>query len=134
MTTTSRIKGLEGDTMSELTGFQTIPEYYGEKVFSLKTMKSYLSEKAYKSLSATIKEGGKLDPNFANEIADAMKTWAVSKGATHYTHWFQPLTGLTAEKHDSFIAPDGEGGCILQFSAEELIQGEPDASSFPSGG
>jgi len=134
MSTTSRIKGLEGDTMAELTGFQTVPEYYGEKVFSLKTMKNYLSEKAYKSLSATIKEGGKLDPFYANEYAEAMKTWAVSKGATHYTHWFQPLTGLTAEKHDSFIAPDGEGGCILQFSGEELIQGEPDASSFPSGG
>lgn len=134
MSTTSRIKGLEGDTMAELTGFQTVPEYYGEKVFSLKTMKNYLSEKAYKSLSATIKEGGKLDPFFANEYAEAMKTWAVSKGATHYTHWFQPLTGLTAEKHDSFILPDGEGGCILQFSGEELIQGEPDASSFPSGG
>lgn len=134
MSTTSRLKGLEGDTMAELMEFQSIPEYYGEKVFSLKTMKNYLSEKAFKSLSATIREGGKLDPNIANEIAEAMKTWAVSKGATHYTHWFQPLTGSTAEKHDSFIAPDGEGGCILVFSGEELIQGEPDASSFPSGG
>ncbi|MBP9853861.1 MAG: glutamine synthetase III [Candidatus Omnitrophica bacterium] len=135
MSTTSRLTGVEeGDNMSELLEFQTIPEYYGEKVFGLKTMKTYLSDDAFKSLSNTIREGGKLDPKYGNEIADAMKTWAVSKGATHYTHWFQPLTGSTAEKHDSFITPDGEGGCVLTFSAEELIQGEPDASSFPSGG
>lgn len=114
--------------------FQSIPALYGKNVFSLREMRNYLSEKAYKSLSATIKEGGRLDPDIADEVADAMKTWAVSKGATHFTHWFQPLTGTTAEKHDSFIAPDNEGGVILQFSGQELIQGEPDASSFPSGG
>jgi glutamine synthetase len=112
----------------------SVPEYYGENVFSLKVMRNYLSEKAYKSLSATIRDGGPLDPGIADEVADAMKTWAVSKGATHFTHWFQPLTGATAEKHDSFIAPDGEGGVILKFSGKGLIQGEPDASSFPSGG
>lgn len=112
----------------------SVPDYYGSNVFSLKTMRNYLSEKAYKSLSETIKNNGALDPNVADEVAEAMKTWAVSKGATHYTHWFQPLTGLTAEKHDSFIQPDGEGGVILEFSGDELIQGEPDASSFPSGG
>ena len=113
---------------------KSVPDYYGQNVFNLKTMRNYLSEKAFKSLSETIKNGGKLDPNIADEVADAMKTWAVSKGATHYTHWFQPLTGLTAEKHDAFISPDGEGGVILEFSGQELIQGEPDASSFPSGG
>ncbi len=111
-----------------------IPDFYGQNVFSLKTMRNYLSEKAFKSLSTTIKEGGPLDPDIADEVADAMKTWAVSKGATHFTHWFQPLTGATAEKHDSFIQPDNEGGVILQFSGKELITGEPDASSFPSGG
>jgi glutamine synthetase len=113
---------------------KTVPEYYGSNVFNLKTMRNYLSEGAYKSLSETIRNNGALDPNIADEVADAMKTWAVSKGATHYTHWFQPLTGLTAEKHDSFINPDGEGGAVLEFSGTELIQGEPDASSFPSGG
>ncbi len=113
---------------------QTVAEIYGQNVFSLKVMRNYLSEKAYQSLSKTIKDGGPLDPGIADEVADAMKTWAISKGATHFTHWFQPLTGTTAEKHDSFIAPDGEGGVILEFSGKELIQGEPDASSFPSGG
>lgn len=111
-----------------------IQDIYGENVFSLKVMRNYLSEGAYKSLSTTIRTGGTLDPNIADEVADAMKTWAVSKGATHFTHWFQPLTGLTAEKHDSFISPDGEGGVMVKFSGKELIQGEPDASSFPSGG
>ncbi len=113
---------------------QSIPEYFGKNVFTLKVMRKYLSEKAYKSLSTTIKEGGRLDPEIADEVAEAMKTWAVSKGATHFTHWFQPLTGTTAEKHDSFITWDGEGGVILNFGGKELIQGEPDASSFPSGG
>lgn len=113
---------------------QDLRDLYGSNVFNLKTMRNYLSEKAYKSLRETIQEGGKLDPSIANEVADAMKTWAISKGATHFTHWFQPLTGLTAEKHDSFIQPDGEGGAVQTFSGEALIQGEPDASSFPSGG
>jgi glutamine synthetase len=113
---------------------KTVADIYGENVFSLKTMRNYLSDKAFNSLRATIKEGRSLDSEIANEVADAMKTWAVSKGATHFTHWFQPLTGTTAEKHDSFIMPDQEGGVILKFSGEELIKGEPDASSFPSGG
>lgn len=118
-----------------MTGKKTpIAEIYGQNVFSLKTMRNYLSEKAYKSLSETIKNSGKLDPSIADEVADAMKTWAVERGATHFTHWFQPLTGLTAEKHDSFIEPDGEGGATFIFSGERLTQGEPDASSFPSGG
>lgn len=113
---------------------QQVPEYFGKNVFSMKVMRNYLSEKAYRSLIKTVKDGGPLNPKIADEVADAMKSWAVAKGATHFTHWFQPLTGLTAEKHDSFISPDGEGGVILDFSGKELIQGEPDASSFPSGG
>ncbi|MEW5895375.1 MAG: glutamine synthetase III [Candidatus Omnitrophota bacterium] len=119
--------------MEEMEG-KKIPDYYGKNVFSLKVMRNYLSEKAYSDLIKTIQEGGPLDPKIADEVADAMKTWAISKGATHFTHWFQPLTGLTAEKHDSFIVPDREGGVIMEFSRKELIQGEPDASSFPSGG
>ncbi len=109
-------------------------ELYGENVFSPKVMRNYLSEKAYASLMQTISAGTALDVSIADEVAEAMKTWALEKGATHYTHWFQPLTGSTAEKHDSFLTPDGEGGIMLKFSGKELIQGEPDASSFPSGG
>ena len=132
----TRLQEVDFSTKGEESMLQnrSVPQYYGENVFSLKAMRNYLSEKAYKSLSETIKNGGKLDANIADEVAEAMKTWAVSKGATHYTHWFQPLTGLTAEKHDAFISPDGEGGAVLEFSGKELIQGEPDASSFPSGG
>ncbi len=112
----------------------SVLDFYGENVFSIKTMRSYLSEKAYESLTKTICSSATLDPSIADEVADAMKTWAMEKGATHYTHWFQPLTGATAEKHDSFVSPDGEGGAVCKFSGKELIQGEPDASSFPSGG
>ncbi len=132
----SEIQSMEGimNELSDVTGVQNITDLYGRNVFSLKVMRNYLSEKAYKSLSTTIKEGGRLNPEIADEVADAMKNWAISKGATHFTHWFQPLTGATAEKHDSFIEPDGEGGVVLKFSGKELIQGEPDASSFPSGG
>jgi glutamine synthetase len=111
-----------------------IQECFGENVFSIKNMRNYLSEKAYQSLLSTICIGESLDPSIADEVADAMKTWALLKGATHFTHWFQPLTGATAEKHDSFFTPDREGGVMAQFSGKELIQGEPDASSFPSGG
>lgn len=111
-----------------------LPEHFGENVFSLKVMKECLSPKAYASIEKTIKEGGKLDVSIADEVAEAMKKWAIAKGATHFTHWFQPLTGVTAEKHDSFIAWDATGGVVLNFSGKELIQGEPDASSFPSGG
>jgi len=111
-----------------------LTELYGENVFSMKLMRKCLSEATYKSLVATIKTGKILDSGIADEVAEAMKEWAVSKGATHYTHWFQPLTGSTAEKHDSFIVPDGEGSVVCKFSGAELTQGEPDASSFPSGG
>ncbi len=129
------ISTIKGDgTMTAESRRKTIPDYYGENVFGVKIMRNYLSEKANKSLSEAIQNNATLDPSIADEVAEAMKNWAVSKGATHYTHWFQPLTGLTAEKHDSFIELDGEGGVILEFSGDALIQGEPDASSFPSGG
>ncbi len=111
-----------------------VEELFGENVFSLRTMRNYLSKDAYESLAGTIRDGSQLNPLIADEVADAMKTWALQKGATHFTHWFQPLTGATAEKHDSFLVPDGDGGVIMQFSGKELIKGEPDASSFPSGG
>lgn len=111
-----------------------IIEQYGENTFSMKTMREYLSEDAYESLHETISKRKALDPGIADEIAKAMKTWALEKGASHYTHWFQPLTDATAEKHDSFVEPDGEGGALLEFSGKNLIKGEPDASSFPSGG
>jgi glutamine synthetase len=111
-----------------------LTELYGEDVFNIRTMRDFLSEKAYESLLSTIRRGRSIDPNIADEVADAMKTWAISKGATHFTHWFQPLTGSTAEKHDSFFEPDQEGGIMIKFSGQELTKGEPDASSFPSGG
>ena len=109
-------------------------ELFGENVFSLKTMRNYLSENAYQKLVSTIVKGEALDHTIADEVADAMKTWALEKGATHFTHLFQPLTGVAAEKHEAFLMPDNEGGAVATFSGKELIQGEPDASSFPSGG
>ena len=113
---------------------KTVPDYFGSLVFDDRVMKSKLSSKVYNSLKKTIDEGAQLDSNVANAVADAMKEWATQNGATHYTHWFQPLTGITAEKHDSFISPSPDGRVIMDFSGKELIKGEPDASSFPSGG
>ena len=113
---------------------KTVKEYFGSLVFDDRVMKATLSAKVYASLKKTIDEGAALDIGVANAVADAMKEWALSKGATHFTHWFQPLTGITAEKHDSFISPSPDGGVIMEFSGKELIKGEPDASSFPSGG
>ncbi|MBR3004800.1 MAG: glutamine synthetase III, partial [Lachnospiraceae bacterium] len=112
----------------------SISEYFGCNVFNDRVMKANLSAEVYQSLRKTMDEGAQLDPGVANAVATAMKDWAVSKGATHFTHWFQPLTGITAEKHDSFISPSPDGGVIMEFSGKELIKGEPDASSFPSGG
>ena len=112
----------------------TVTDYFGSMVFDDRVMKATLSAKVYASLKKTIDEGKELDISVANAVAIAMKDWAISKGATHYTHWFQPLTGITAEKHDSFITPSPDGGVIMEFSGKELIKGEPDASSFPSGG
>ncbi|MBP5311438.1 MAG: glutamine synthetase III [Clostridia bacterium] len=113
---------------------ETVSDYFGSMVFNDRVMKAMLSSKVYASLRKTIDEGVALDPSVADAVAQAMKDWALSKGATHFTHWFQPLTGITAEKHDSFISPSPDGGVIMEFSGKELIQGEPDASSFPSGG
>ena len=113
---------------------KTVSDYFGENVFDDRVMKATLSAKVYNSLKQTIDEGKTLDISVANAVAAAMKQWAISKGATHFTHWFQPLTGITAEKHDSFISPSPDGSVIMEFSGKELIKGEPDASSFPSGG
>jgi glutamine synthetase len=107
---------------------------WGENVFSLQEMAERLPKVAYKSLKKTIETGGSMDLGLADAVAEAMKTWATERGATHYAHVFYPLTGLTAEKHDSFFDPDGEGGIIGNFEGKTLIQGEPDGSSFPSGG
>ena len=112
----------------------TVSDYFGCLVFDDRVMKANLSSDVYQSLRKTIDHGAKLDASVANAVASAMKDWAVANGATHYTHWFQPLTGITAEKHDSFISPAPDGGVIMDFSGKELIKGEPDASSFPSGG
>ena len=112
----------------------SVTNTFGSLVFDDKTMKAVLPQKVYASLKATIDEGKELNPDCANAVAEAMKNWAVSNGATHFTHWFQPLTGFTAEKHDSFITPSPDGRIMMEFSGKELIKGEPDASSFPSGG
>ena len=112
----------------------TVADYFGSKVFDDRVMRSTLSADVYASLRQTIDEGKELDIGVANAVAQAMKDWAVGQGATHFTHWFQPLTGITAEKHDSFISPSPDGSVIMEFSGKELIKGEPDASSFPSGG
>ncbi len=112
----------------------TVKDYFGCNVFDDREMKANLPANVYQSLKKTIDEGAALDVSVANYVAEAMKEWALKKGATHYTHWFQPLTGITAEKHDSFITPSPDGGVIMEFSGKELIKGEPDASSFPSGG
>jgi glutamine synthetase len=111
-----------------------LTEVFGSNVFNDKVMKERLPKEIYKALKETIEKGTPLRPDVADVVANAMKDWAIEKGATHYTHWFQPLTGITAEKHDSFISPAGDGSVILEFSGKQLIQGEPDASSFPSGG
>ena len=111
-----------------------LPELFGSLVFNEETMKERLSTASYKAWKKCIVDGTSLDISTANEIAEAMKQWAVEKGATHFTHWFQPMTGVTAEKHDSFISPVGGGKIIMEFSGKELVRGEPDASSFPSGG
>ena len=111
-----------------------LPELFGSNVFNEETMKERLSAASYNAWKKCITNAQPLDLATANEIAQAMKQWAVEKGATHYTHWFQPMTGVTAEKHDSFIQPAEGGKIVMDFSGKELVRGEPDASSFPSGG
>ncbi|MCM1528660.1 MAG: glutamine synthetase III [Alistipes sp.] len=113
---------------------EKVTDYFGSMVFDDRVMKARLPEKVYKSLKETIDKGTPLDASVADSVASAMKDWAIEKGCTHYTHWFQPLTGLTAEKHDSFITPSPDGRVLMEFSGKELVKGEPDASSFPSGG
>ena len=112
----------------------TVPEMFGCMVFNDTTMKARLPKETYKAMKKTIQDGKRLDIAVANVVANAMKDWAIEKGATHFTHWFQPMTGITAEKHDSFISPMSDGSVIMEFSGKELVRGEPDASSFPSGG
>jgi glutamine synthetase len=111
-----------------------VKDLFGINVFSEEVQKTRLPKPIFKALQKTIKQGAPLDPTIADAVAAAMKDWAIEKGATHYTHLFQPMTGITAEKHDSFLNPDGTGGALAEFSGKELIKGEPDASSFPSGG
>ena len=112
----------------------TVMELYGSKVFNEHEMRERLPSSTYKSLKATIEKGQPLDLEVANVVASVMKRWAIEQGATHYTHWFQPMTGLTAEKHDAFLSPTADGQVFGEFSGKMLIKGEPDASSFPSGG
>ena len=111
-----------------------VPELFGSLVFDDRVMRARLSDDVYASLKKTIDENASLDEKVADAVAEEMKNWAIENGATHFTHWFQPLTGVTAEKHDSFISPSPDGGVLMEFSGKELIKGEPDASSFPSGG
>ena len=113
---------------------EALEALYGSDTFGIKAMEKYLSKSAFRKMMLTVRKGGKLDTSIADEVAQAMKQWALSKGATHYTHWFHPLTDATAEKHDSFVEPDGKGGMICEFTGKNLIQAEPDTSSFPSGG
>ena len=114
--------------------YLNVPEIFGSDVFNEATMKQRLRESVYNAWKNCVTTGSQLPLDVANEIAEGMKLWAIEKGATHYTHWFQPMTGITAEKHDSFISPTGDGRVIMEFSGKELVRGEPDASSFPSGG
>ena len=112
-----------------------VEEIFAKNVFTLSTMQARLPKNAYKEVRKVMDQGGELSMATANVVAKAMKDWAEENGATHYTHWFQPLTGITAEKHDSFVShPDEDGHMLTEFSGKELIKGEPDASSFPSGG
>ena len=111
-----------------------LTDRFGTMVFSEEVMKDYLPKDIWKRLAATLEGGEPLDLDVANAVAHAMKVWAISKGATHYAHWFQPLSGITSEKHDSFLEPNHNGTAITKFTGKNLIQGEPDASSFPNGG
>ena len=111
---------------------KSVTDFFGTMVFNDQVMKERLPKEVYDSIQNTIQNGKHLDLSLANEIANAMKDWAIEKGATHYTHWFQPMTGITAEKHDSFISPLDNSTAIMEFSGKELVKGESDASSFPS--
>ncbi len=125
------MKREDGESMSKVI---SVTEMFGKDVFNDAVMRDRLPKSVYKKLKKTIEDGAELDPSIADVVAHAMKDWAIDHGATHFTHWFQPLTGVTAEKHDSFVSAPVEGRVIMEFSGKELIKGEPDASSFPSGG
>ena len=112
---------------------ETVPEMYGSYVFNDRVMRERLPKDVYKAVHKTIANGTHLELDVANSVAAVMKEWAIEHGATHFTHWFQPMTGLTAEKHDGFLSPEPDGSVIMEFSGKELVKGEPDASSFPSG-
>jgi glutamine synthetase len=137
---TGRLQAIEAVTTYHPTSEQlsltktSATEFFGMNVFNKTVMKARLPKPVFKSLQKTIETGSTLDPSIADAVAAAMKDWAIEKGATHYSHVFYPLTGFTAEKHDSFLSPDSEGGAFGEFSGKALTQGEPDASSFPSGG
>ena len=122
------------ESTARYSGTKSVPEMFGSMVFNDEMLKARLPEDIYKALKKTMLQGTHLELDVANVVANAMKNWAVEKGATHFTHWFQPMTGITAEKHESFITPSGDGKAIMKFSGKELVRGEPDASSFPSGG
>ena len=111
-----------------------VPEMFGSLSFNESVMRDRLPKDIFRALKKTMEEGSPLAPGVANVVASVMKDWAIEHGATHFTHWFQPMTGVTAEKHDSFLSPQGDGSVIMEFSGKELTKGEPDASSFPSGG
>src|SRR5260221_6470966 len=128
------IDNLTTTTDGQIPGAAKITAIFGENVFTMKTARAFLSDEAYKSLTASVKGGKKIDRTVANQISAGLRQWAESKGVTHFTHWFQPLTGTTAEKHDSFFTIKSDGTPIEQFEGDALIQQEPDASSFPSGG
>ena len=117
-----------------LSNGRKISEYFGEMTFGISMMREYLSKEAFQGVMNAIESAQKIDRRVADQVAASMKTWAISKGATHYTHWFHPLTGATAEKHDAFIVPVDGGKAIENFNGDQLVQAEPDASSFPSGG
>ncbi|MFU8829950.1 MAG: glutamine synthetase III, partial [Phycisphaerales bacterium] len=132
--TIQAVAGFHEIKPSPAKSYDTIGDGYGRDAFGIRMMRERLPKDVFKSVMRTIELGERLDPTIANTVANAMKDWAIERGATHYTHWFHPLTGATAEKHDSFLTPDGMGGALTEFSGTQLIQGEPDASSFPSGG
>src|SRR3989338_8572860 len=130
----AKIVGSNGDRTMRSSKDTNLTKIFASNVFSDRVMKERLPKDTYRALRETIERGTLLTLEVANVVANTMKDWAIEKGATHYTHWFQPLTGRTAEKHDAFISPMPDGSVIMEFSGRQLIQGEPDASSFPSGG
>ena len=127
-------KTMSRQAQEVITPSTKISDYFGANVFNRESMKQFMSEEAYDSVVEAMEKGTRLDRKIADQVASSMKAWAMSKGATHYTHWFQPLTGRTAEKHDAFYTPTADGRSFETFGGDQLVQQEPDASSFPNGG